>query len=424
MRKERKETLIGCFPPVSSEQYQQMKGKGAANFIVFLTRGKELFARGFHRYSTGELVERQRYVFAKDGSVRYGSETGTYWTVRSEFREPVFCSSSYGYSFDNTYSAIGMDSIDKSYMKYSQYRKYTGSLLISYLHLYCKHPNLEYLMKQGFDPIEEYCTGYWGGINKLCLSNRINWKSNNMLTMLGITREELRALHGKEHLYDLYIEWRDTFPKLKPEERMHIAEVFGSEHGTLARFVEITQLTPQRIARYLSENHVCTRDYSDYLNQCFRLHYDLHDTAVSMPNDFNAMHGRLSAILKYKHDEKVKREFASHMADRVVLEFTLDGLMIVQPKSIEEIAAEGAALNHCVGGYAERHALGKLHILFIRTADKPDVPYYTMEVSTTGNIVQVRGSHNKDPNEAVKRLVDAYKVYLAGIFENKERKTA
>ena len=112
------------------------------------------------------------------------------------------------------------------------------------------------------------------------------------------------------------------------------------------------------------------------------------------------------------------------MAGRAVLEFTLDCLMIVQPKSIEEIAAEGAALNHCVGGYAERHALGKLHILFIRTADKPDVPYYTMEVSTAGEIVQVRGSHNKDPNEAVKRLVDAYKVYLSGIFESKERKTA
>ena len=87
MKKERKEALIGCFPPVSDVQHQQMKGKGAANFIVFLTWGRELFARGFHRYSNGELVERQRYVFAKAGAVRYGRETGTRWTVRSEFRE-------------------------------------------------------------------------------------------------------------------------------------------------------------------------------------------------------------------------------------------------------------------------------------------------------------------------------------------------
>lgn len=423
MKKERKEALIGCFPPVSAAQHQQMKGKGAANFIVFLTWGRELFARGFHRYSNGELVERQRYVFAKDGAVRYGSETGTRWTVRSEFREPVFCSHSYGYTFNNTYAVINIKAIDKSDMRYSQYQKYTGSLLISYLHLYCKHPNLEYLMKQGFELIEEYCTGYWGGACKLQLSSLINWKTNNMLNMLGINREEFKVLRESPHVYERYIGWRDEFPKMKPADLMHLAEVFGSEHGTLARFVECTKLTPQRIARYLSENQVRTMDYSDYLQQCVKLNYDLHDTAISMPHDLSAMHERLSAIIQYQHNERVNQEFMAHMADRSVLEFALEDLMIIQPKRIEDIAAEGAALNHCVGGYAERHAAGKLHILFIRTADKPDVPYYTMEVSAAGEIVQVRGAHNRAPGKAVSRLVEAYRAYLAKIFK-KERKTA
>lgn len=423
MKKERKEALIGCFPPVSAAQHQQMKGKGAANFIVFLTWGRELFARGFHRYSNGELVERQRYVFAKDGAVRYGSETGTRWTVRSEFREPVFCSHSYGYTFNNTYAVINIKAIDKSDMRYSQYQKYTGSLLISYLHLYCKHPNLEYLMKQGFELIGEYCTGYWGGACKLQLSSLINWKTNNMLNMLDINREEFKVLRESPHVYERYIGWRDKFPKMKPADLMRLAEVFRSERGTLAHFVECTKLTPQRIARYLSENQVCTRDYSDYLQQCAKLNYDLHDTAISMPHDFSAMHERLSAIIQYQHNERVKQEFMAHMADRSVLEFALEDLMIIQPKRIEDIAAEGAALNHCVGGYAERHAAGKLHILFIRTADKPDVPYYTMEVSAAGEIVQVRGSHNRAPGKAVSRLVEAYRAYLAKIFK-KERKTA
>lgn len=423
MKKERKEALVGCFPPVSDVQYQRMKGKGAANFIVFLTWGRELFARGFHRYSNGELVERQRYVFAKDGAVRYGSETGTRWTVRSEFREPVFCSQAYGYTFNNTYAVINIKAIDKSDMRYSQYQKYTGSLLISYLHLYCKHPNLEYLMKQGFELIEEYCTGYWGGACKLQLSSLINWKTNNMLNMLGINREEFKVLRESLHVYERYIGWRDEFPKMKPADLMHLAEVFGSEHGTLARFVECTKLTPQRIARYLSENQVRTMDYSDYLQQCVKLNYDLHDTAISMPHDLSAMHERLSAIIQYQHNERVNQEFMAHMADRSVLEFALEDLMIIQPKRIEDIAAEGAALNHCVGGYAERHAAGKLHILFIRTADKPDVPYYTMEVSAAGEIVQVRGSHNRAPGKAVSRLVEAYRAYLAKIFK-KERKTA
>ena len=69
MKKTRKEALIYCFPAVDKELMDKMKGRGAKNYVVFLTRGAELFARCFHRYSTGDLVERQRYVFARDTAV-------------------------------------------------------------------------------------------------------------------------------------------------------------------------------------------------------------------------------------------------------------------------------------------------------------------------------------------------------------------
>ena len=94
-----------------------MKGKGAKNFVVFLTDGRELFARCYHRYSDGKIAERQRYVFAKDGCVRYGFGSAG-WKIRTEFREPVFCLTSYGYTFDNSYQVIGMENIDRSDMKY------------------------------------------------------------------------------------------------------------------------------------------------------------------------------------------------------------------------------------------------------------------------------------------------------------------
>lgn len=56
MKKTRKEALIYCFPAVDKELMDKMKGRGAKNYVVFLTRGAELFARCFHRYSTGDLV--------------------------------------------------------------------------------------------------------------------------------------------------------------------------------------------------------------------------------------------------------------------------------------------------------------------------------------------------------------------------------
>ena len=423
MRNERKQYLMTCFPSVSNEQYEQMyRGKGADNFVVFLTHGRELFARCFHRYYRGNLEERQRYVFSKDGSVRYGSRNGRDWSIKTEFREPVFCISA-GYNFDNSYRVINFEAIGKSEMKYCQYEKYCGKNLMEYLHLYCRQPNLEYLMKQGFNPFTEYYCGFWGRCS-LRLSDRINWKSNNMLEMLGINRDELKALKGNEHLYETYISWRDEYPKLKPDDVMYIAKTFGNEHGTLSNFVEVTKLSPQRIARYLNENKISNYDYRDYLDQCKTLKYNLKDTAISMPHDFRAMHERLSGIIEYQHNEEVKQAFNSNFDGRKPLEFYFNGLIIRQPHSVEEIANEGAVLHHCVGGYAERHAKGALNIMLIRIGTEPDKPYYTAEISKSGAIIQVRGDHNKDPDEAVSKLISEYKRYLSTIFKDTRRKQA
>ena len=131
----------------------------------------------------------------------------------------------------------------------------------------------------------------------------------------------------------------------------------------------------------------------------------------------------MSELIKIKVSDEARAAFRENYPLRKKLEYRFGSLFIRQPESMNEIVEEGSLLHHCVGGYAKRHAHGKLHILFIRAADKPDVPYYTMEVSAAGEIVQVRGSHNRAPGKAVSQLVEAYRAYLAKIFK-KERKTA
>ena len=114
-----------------------------------------------------------------------------------------------------------------------------------------------------------------------------------------------------------------------------------------------------------------------------------------------------------KHAEEV---FAKHQTERRKLEFQSGNLLIRIPESVSEIIAEGSNLHHCVAGYAERHAEGKLHILFIRKKSNPDKPFYTMEVSTDGRIMQVRGHRNRDPTPGVRAFVEAYKIYLLSVF--------
>lgn len=424
MRTERKQDLLCSFPAVPSDISEMMKGKKAKNFIVFLTKGNELFARGYHRYTNGRLAERQRYVFAKDGFVRYGTDQKGKWGIRSEFREPVFCSTSYGGWFDNSYTVLNMKAISQSCMKYSLAEKYAGNLIIEYLRLYCKHPNIEYLLKSGYYPIIEFAHGFWGGRRTLSVSSEINWKSNNLLKMLNLNRTEFFTLKGSESYYEYYICWRERFPELKPDDLLALAKIFKSEHGTLKNFCEETGLKPQRIARYLNENKVSTYDYSDYIDQCRELGYDMHDTAISMPHNFQAMHERLSDLINFRATEKSRISFAEHYNRRKILEYSSGNLFIRQPESYDEIVAEGKILHHCVGGYAERHSTGVLHIMFIRARDKPDIPYYTMEISTDGQIVQVRGVRNAPPTEEVSEFMELYRIHLSEIFSKKEKKSA
>lgn len=432
MKQERKSNLLNCFPQISPQQLEQMKGKGPKNFVVFLTHGQELFARCYHRYSDGKIAERQRYVYAKDGCVRYGFDD-TKWTIRKEFREPVFYKSSMGYNYDNSYTVLNENAIEKSDMKYCQCEKYTGKMLMSYLGLYCRHKNLEYLMKQGYEcAVIEVCTGFWGSINKLELSDKINWKSNNLLQMLNLNKVEFNLLKGSEYLYDCYIIYRKNHPKLKPQDILNIVKVFRYSQGTLDNIIRITGLKPQRIARYLVENDIPLDDYLDYMEQCEKLEYNLHNTAFSMPHNFYVMHERLSQIIETQQNKIYEKSFRKNYEMRKLLEYRNADLLIRRPENVSEIVDEGKALSHCVGGYAERHAKGKLHIMFLRKADEPDKPYYTVEVTTEGKIKQCRGYKNnvisnggEEKPQEIKDFENEYQQYLDKIFaKKKERKTA
>lgn len=428
MKKERKEELLKHFPAVPEDLMLRMEGKGAENFVIFLTLGNELFARCFHRYCNRKIVERQRYVFAPDGCCRYGSEDGRSWSIRTEFREPVFCSASYGYNFDNSYVMLNTEAVGMSCMRYSCFDKYRGSLPMEYLNFYIRHPNVEYLMKSGYGGVigETEVGYYWSVRMKLDVYEKIDWKSNNLLKMLGLNRDEFKTLIGSERFYETYRAWRGKYPKYKPCELLALSKVFHMEFGTAEKLSRRTGVRLPRLAEYLSGQKIMPRDYSDYIDQCRKLQYNLRDTAICMPRDFEKMHTRLSQLIKYKQDEEQKRKFAMGYSERRALEFDRGEFLIRQPNSIGEIIEEGAALEHCVGGYADRHARGELTIMFLREKSAPDKPFYTVEVSKKLKIAQCRGYRNNNADnpkpKAVEDFEKVYQEYLDSIVRSRAKK--
>ena len=106
------------------------------------------------------------------------------------------------------------------------------------------------------------------------------------------------------------------------------------------------------------------------------------DTAVAKPRDLQRAHQNVVAQLKIKADELLNKQMlASDEKKRERYNFSDGGLMAKVAASAEELIAEGDALHHCVGTYADRHAKGKCTIILIRKQSEPDKPYYTMELS-------------------------------------------
>ncbi len=432
MKQTRKDELIGCFPITPPEIIADMKegdifGRSrAANFCVFLTNGHELFVRCYHKYSrSNEIRESQRYVFAKDGFCRYGLNDEGKWKAMS-FREPVFYTGAY-YT-DNSYIILNAEAINNSDMRYSRVFEWSNSSVgvISFLRLYCKHPNIEYLIESGYGELISVSFDYYYHSNPVDVYGGIDLKSNDLRKMLRLTRTEFKLLQGHEDMFNLYIKYRicrEQLPGLKSEELLEIADspFYAYE---LINCSKAAGTTIMRMFRYLTENNISAVIYRDYIDQCRKLGYDMHDTAIGLPHDLLAVHERYSEIIKYRQSEQDKQEFAKWFDVRKIFEYETDELILRQPKCPDEIIEEGKALHHCVGSYASRHSQGKTNIFFIRKKSDPITPYYTIEVSNTYHIVQCYGYKNnkncEKPDE-IKAFEQEYQQYLEELKHEQQR---
>lgn len=161
--------------------------------------------------------------------------------------------------------------------------------------------------------------------------------------------------------------------------------------------------------------------YLDYLRECKRLGYDMKNKKVLFPADLQAAHEETSEKVKIQADSKKKVAF-KESTDKIYGRpaYREEKLLIRAAQSPEELSKESAALHHCVRTYVDRVARGECVILFIRKTESPDKPYFTLELSPDGKIIQCRGDHNCAYPEDVKEFLERWKKWM----KKKERKAA
>lgn len=137
--------------------------------------------------------------------------------------------------------------------------------------------------------------------------------------------------------------------------------------------------------KYLAEQteavqHGLERLYMDYIGECEQLRMDLYSEQVMFPRDLRASHAATAMQIRYEKDRIAQEQFAHAVEKLQKFVWESGGYTIRPAASQEELIAEGQALHHCVGGYALRMAEEQNRDIFIRLAEEPDRPYYTLEL--------------------------------------------
>lgn len=275
---------------------------------------------------------------------------------------------------------------------------------ISYLTAYAIYPRqVEMLARSGYwEPLYDLVTARKKNAAAMC------WEEPDPRKSFGLNKRELSWFLGAQPpLATLAIRnyvRRHWGKRWELPFCMDFFNLWGC-HGDpmeVLRFLNRHRLDPERFLRYLDGVFVQTEEYyatlfelyRDYLEAAWALGYCMEHSKVLWPDQLYTAHDVATGRLAERQARAVGSGVAlDGKARKAKYEFELDSLRIVFPLTAAAIKREGRALDHCVGGYAERHMRGVTTILVLRRTERPGAPYVTIEMS--GNTIQqIHGYHN------------------------------
>lgn len=273
---------------------------------------------------------------------------------------------------------------------------------VSYMRLWIKHPWVECLLTAGAgallaEMIQDAMQGAKGAIPKL---PDVSWKKKRPGEMLGLDRQEFRQAVQEEWTATDLLLYR--YGKAGGETDIRKLRVlFGDCNKWTLREME-KEDQPLKIAKYLYKQKAKSRNaravgwrtLCDTWDMAKKQGLDLQDPAVRWPKDLMAYHDRLVDNQQFIKDQRLMGKFTALAKQFAPAATEWDGICIRIAASEKELRQEGAALKNCVGTYGDKHVEGNC-IFFVRRAEAPDVPWYTLQVNTrTGQQLQLHGYRN------------------------------
>lgn len=361
------------------------------------------------------------------------------------------------YSYRNIF--VG-GSLKDTFLRYSAYEDakymfYSDVPLLKYLSAYALHPQLEMLVKLGD---KTFVTNFVNTGRDL--SSLLDWSAKTPWGLYRLTHEEynawqkekaggklsvykiFRRLKGKgikdmalaHKIYHIYYDvWNDGGEKkaysfiaavrrlrvdpraaYKYIEKVQRESVGGCHHCPGITLYEAETLYMDYLK--LAEKCGVTKTVSPFPKDLKATHDDLLKEAEKLKNlaKIADAQKRLSEARKLAKKEaltyskKYKTLSTIYAPLKKKFSYENEKYRIVVPQNIEDILLEGNILGHCIGRgaverYLDRIKARESFLVFLRQADKPDVPWYTLEVEPDGTIRQKRtfgDQQGKDLDEA------------------------
>lgn len=147
--------------------------------------------------------------------------------------------------------------------------------------------------------------------------------------------------------------------------------------------------------------------YDDYIRILVKTNRLADNDTLLFPNDLIKAHNDEVELYNTMRLNLKSNAYKKILKRIDKLAFEKDGLMIVAPKTIDEIVQEGKNLNNCVATYTDRVLSGETVILFVRKKDAPKESYYCLEYKSK-SIIQCRGNRNVNMTDEVKEFTDIW----------------
>ena len=272
-----------------------------------------------------------------------------------------------------------------------------------------RYPFIEYLLKSGLETLTKELME--GKENE----NMFIPEADRLTTALKLDKPGLRRLkacNGGCNVLAALQEECISGSRVTDENLQYI-QMNEINLGELER--QRTGMSLQRTLNYLKRQQeqegmefvTLIRYYRDYLDMAEERGMDLRDEIVCHNSRMMQYHNRYleekNAMDARKRDMEVNQKYpgirTGYDTNRKHF-FWKDNEYIIQvPRMASDITKEGRIQHHCVGtgGFMKKMHERTTFILFLRHRQEPDIPWYTLEVTWDGRIVQRYGAFDRLP---------------------------